>query len=347
MMENNTDINSSEKQFSEASRLQIPVSKSLQIGSSNLEFRFIPSGEFIMGAQQPSEPTLELNKKNLTGTLVATILMLLLLSSCTVVIIRLLNHKIRWMLMTCLTAVAFSGILISFYISELNWHETALAGAKANYIYENKLFVAAKMDQLPAHQIKLKPFYLSTFEIQQGIYTEVTGKNLFYFNNDVQMPADCTWEEGIEFCEKLSERFNTKFRLPTEAEWEYACRCGSARMVCNNYYGKEQSKIGWFSMNSDHTAHYPGLKLANDFGLHDMHGNLSEWCMDWYSENYYQDSIIDNPRGPERGSYKVIRGESWCLPEDIIIATRRYMMEPDDKTGAPGIRIVMEIDNSE
>ena len=134
-----------------------------------------------------------------------------------------------------------------------------------------------------------------------------------------------SWDDAVEFCRKLSEMPEEKaagrtYRLPSEAQWEYACRAGSTGRysfssggsgISKEYDEKALSDYGWFGDNAGGMTHAVGLKRANAWGLYDMHGNVWEWCQDWYDKEYYAKSPTDDPAGPPGGSHRVNRGGSW------------------------------------
>ncbi|MDQ1265617.1 MAG: hypothetical protein QG635_768 [Bacteroidota bacterium] len=193
-------------------------------------------------------------------------------------------------------------------------------------------------DEKPVNDVSLtKDYLMSVYEITQFQYKEIMGKNPSNFKED-NLPVEMVaWYDAIEFCNKLSEKeglmpcysgsepnivcdWNANgYRLPTEAEWEYACKAGTD----NDFYNGNMTnsgcspidttlnKIGWYCGNSDIKTYEVGQKEPNAFGLYDMTGNVSEWCWDWYSRNYYSSIIDINPTGPSKGSERVIRGGSW------------------------------------
>jgi len=119
--------------------------------------------------------------------------------------------------------------------------------------------------------------------------------------------------EAAQFCEKLTAEHGGRFRLPTEAEWEYACRAGSQTRFC---YGDdpdytELGQYAWYAGNSGKETHSVGQKKPNQFGVYDMHGNVWEWCSDWYWYSSYENAPIVSPTGPISGQYLVLRGGSW------------------------------------
>jgi len=163
-----------------------------------------------------------------------------------------------------------------------------------------------------AHQVTLtQPFELGIYEVTQKQYEQVMGKTANEFKG-AQYPVEkVSWNDAVEFCRKLSELPGEKsagyvYRLPTEAEWEYACRAATTTKYS---FGDNHSELGeyaWYGDNSGDTTHPVGQKKPNAWGLHDMHGNVSEWCQDWHG-NYPSDLVTD-PTGAASGSGRVRRG---------------------------------------
>jgi formylglycine-generating enzyme required for sulfatase activity len=164
----------------------------------------------------------------------------------------------------------------------------------------------------PVHTVRIsKPFYLGIHEVTQGHWEAVMGNNPSQFKGDANRPIETvSWEEVQKFIDKLNTREGgTKYRLPTEAEWEYAARAGSTTAYS---FGDDSSQLGkyaWFAGNVNNTTH-PVRKLQpNAWGLYDMHGNVWEWVQDWYGT--YTAEPGTDPQGPTSGSARVIRGGSW------------------------------------
>ena len=171
-------------------------------------------------------------------------------------------------------------------------------------------FTMGDAENSPAHKVTLtKPFYMGKYAVTQEQYQQVMGINPSRFkgkNNPVEMVF---WNDAQEFCKLLSASSGQAVRLPTEAEWEYACRAGSKNKFC---FGNDEGRLGeyaWFYNNSRNTTHPVGQKKPNKFGLYDMHGNVWEWCTDWYGD--YPAKAVNNPNGPANGAYRVLRGGSW------------------------------------
>ena len=173
----------------------------------------------------------------------------------------------------------------------------------------------------PRHKVNIsRAFYMGQYEVTQGQWEAVMETRPWSDGSYVKEGPDyaasyVSWDAAREFCELLSKREGKTYRLPTEAEWEYACRAGTTTVYG---FGDDASRLGeyaWFEDNADDAgeeyAHRVGQKKANPFGLHDMHGNVWEWCQDWYESDYYKASPVDDPTGPSTASYRVYRGGSW------------------------------------
>ncbi|MFM1889685.1 MAG: hypothetical protein RLZZ565_442, partial [Planctomycetota bacterium] len=162
-------------------------------------------------------------------------------------------------------------------------------------------------DTTPAHEVTLsEAFYLGRYELTQAQWTAVMGNNPSQFLSPERPVERVSWNQiqGFESA--------TGLRLPTEAEWEYACRAGTQTRYSNGSNDPESvGAIAWFEGNSNASTRFVGQKAANRLGFHDMHGNVSEWCEDWYSSIYYESSPEIDPPGPEGGTFKVHRGGSW------------------------------------
>jgi len=131
----------------------------------------------------------------------------------------------------------------------------------------------------------------------------------------------------------------TGYRLPTEAEWEYACRAGTATRYS---FGDDEARLGefcWFDGNSDDRTHEVGQKGANGIGLHDMHGNVWEWCWDWYAADYYKEPPVDDPRGPSQATSRVIRGGGWGRDPRSVRSAYRYGCAPGNRLNDLGFRV--------
>lgn len=180
------------------------------------------------------------------------------------------------------------------------------------------------IDAKPAHSVKVEGFLMDRHEVTQQIYEGVTGKNPSRRKHPKNPVEQVTWSAAVVFCnarsvqEGLTPCYNTNtwacdfsasgYRLPSEAEWEDACRAGGTN---SGESGQALNSAAWFAGNSQSQPHPAGQKRPNAWGLYDMTGNVWEWCNDFYAAKYYRESPGDNPRGPGQGEKRVLRGGAW------------------------------------
>ncbi|GEM_PF-1816970 len=167
--------------------------------------------------------------------------------------------------------------------------------------------------EYPQHQVIIsKGFWMSETEITQKQWRDIMGNNPSTNKGDNLPVENLSWNDCQKFIEKINKLGNGIFRLPTEAEWEYACRAGSTTEFCFGDSEKELDNYAWHFFNSNYQTHPVKQKQPNTWGLYDMHGNVWEWCQDWYDMEYYGKSPLFDPTGPATGNYKVLRGGT-CL----------------------------------
>ena len=196
-----------------------------------------------------------------------------------------------------------------------------------------------------------KDYYLGVYEVTQAQYEKVMGKNPSYFqgavvgNENSDLPVEnVSWDEAVKFCKKLSDlpeekKAGREYRLPTEAEWEYACRAGSKTAYSFDDEEGLLPEYGWFSRNSSHRTHTVGLLEPNAWGLYDMHGNVWEWCSDWYEE--YPKGAVSDPTGPKEGSYRVDRGGGFGLEAAYCRSGVRSRIDPSARRSILGFRLAL------
>ena len=203
------------------------------------------------------------------------------------------------------------------------------------------------------HEVTIsEDYYLGVFEVTQGQYEKVMGTNPSYFQKRVIGKSDSSmypveqvsWEDAVEFCKKLSELPEEKkagrvYRLPTEAEWEYACRAGSKAAYSFGANSKTLGDYAWFGGNSGLQTHPVGEKKANAWGLYDMHGNVWEWCSDWYGK--YPKGSVSDPSGPSEGSSRVFRGGGWSDRASYCRSANRLWYVPPYRDYSLGIRVAL------
>jgi formylglycine-generating enzyme required for sulfatase activity len=157
-----------------------------------------------------------------------------------------------------------------------------------------------------------------------------------------------TWHAAVAFCAWLSKKEGKKYRLPTEAEWEYSCRAGKSR--ARYVFGPEAAPLdsySWHLRNSGGKTHPVAKLRENDWGLSDMVGNVWELCQDWYDPNYYKTSPREDPHGPATGSMRVVRGPSWGSGLEYHHSARRVAVRPEDCHAHFGFRVVLEPSSSD
>jgi formylglycine-generating enzyme required for sulfatase activity len=200
-------------------------------------------------------------------------------------------------------------------------------------------------DEKPLHKVIItKPFYISKYEVTQEQWQAVMGANPSR-SKGPKNPVDMVnWLDCQKFIEKLKTRVDgLRPSLPTEAQWEYACRAGS---TSEYYFGPDSAALGryaWYGGNSEATTHPVGRKEPNAWGLYDMSGNVYEWCGDAYDDEYYAHSPVQDPRGPDSGSVRILRGGSWCLNTPSCRSAFRAKNSPSFRFEGYGFRPVLEI----
>jgi formylglycine-generating enzyme required for sulfatase activity len=198
----------------------------------------------------------------------------------------------------------------------------------------------------PQHRVRItRSFYFGVYEVTQGEYQRVLGSNPSRFKGDARLPVETvSWQDAMTFCERLSalpaERSAGRvYRLPTEAEWEYACRAGSATIYSFGDSEWSLGKYAWYDSNSGRKTHPVGQKRPNAWGLYDMHGNVWEWCSDWYDVSYYASSPEDDPTGSVKAISRVLRGGSWLNFGRFCRSAFRYWFVPVRRNGVYGFRV--------
>lgn len=165
-------------------------------------------------------------------------------------------------------------------------------------------------DEQPVHEVCVDGFYMGKHEVTQGQYQKITGSNPSSFKKGSNYLVETVnWLQAKSFIQKLNSRSGKGFRLPTEAEWEYAARNGGKKQKYAG--GNSVDSVAWYKNNSGGFAHPVGQKTPNGLGLYDMSGNVREWCSDYYDSKYYKSSPRNNPQGASSGRYRVVRGGSW------------------------------------
>jgi len=214
-------------------------------------------------------------------------------------------------------------------------------------------------DEGPQHKVRItRPFYLGVYEVIQAEYEAVGGNNPSRFKGAKNPVETVTWNDAVAFCEKASRLSGRKVRLPTEAEWEYACRAETktayqwgddpddGKEWCNGYdlTSKAENKFPWphFNWRDGFAKTAPtGSFKANAWGLYDMHGNVWEWCSDWHGK--YETGVQVDPKGPATGDSRVLRGGSWGTVARYCRSAVRGGNAPDYRGSHHGFRVAVDV----
>jgi len=198
----------------------------------------------------------------------------------------------------------------------------------------------------PLHEVTIsKPFYMGVTEVTQAQYEAVMGTNPSEFKGPTNPVDSVSWNDATEFCKKLSEKTRQIVRLPTEAEWEYACRAGNESEFS---FGDDPSALGdyaWHGRNSGMRSHPVGQKKPNAWGLYDMQGNVWEWCADWdwYTSKASREGPATDPSGPATGELRVWRGGSYDYGPEAFRCAFRYGSRPAHRENHSGFRCAMTL----
>ena len=300
-----------------AKKINIPPTQTLDLGNGvKLDLVLIPAGKFLMGTPEHEKPSVGQTMVGISGAVLFVALMTLL--------VRARRKRIRpqfsMALMLLMTLVASVGVW-----GGVRWYEAL----KHPDDFPN---------EHPAHRVTLtQPFYLGKFSVTQEQYQAVIGANPSHFKGKDYPVENVSWDDAQAFCKKLSEQTKQPVRLPTEAEWEYTCRAGTTTTYYSGDSEADLGRVAWYDGN---TTHPVGQKEANAFGLYDMHGNVWQWCQDWYGEDYYGKSVVENPQGSDRGEYRLLRGGSWHGDPMDCRSALRLGGDPFNRYLVNGFRIV-------
>jgi formylglycine-generating enzyme required for sulfatase activity len=201
-------------------------------------------------------------------------------------------------------------------------------------------------DETP-HKVRItRPFYLAVTEVTRAKWEQVTEKQQSTYFPGPDLPINSvSWYHAQDFFARLNKLESAKYRLPTEAEWEYAARAGSATKYPTGDAEADLDKVGWYEKNSDNTLRPVGQKAPNAFGLYDMNGNAWEWCDDFYDAEYYGVSPVDDPKGPSRSvyRYRCLRGGSALFGAAAARSTARNYYQESRYERHIGFRVLLPV----
>ena len=194
-------------------------------------------------------------------------------------------------------------------------------------------------NEKPAHQVSLSSYYIAETPVTQALWKSVMGGNPSHFKGDSLPVETVSWDDCHDFIQKLNKKTGKSFRLPTEAEWEFAARGGN-KSRHTQYSGSDNiDEVAWYGVNSDHKTHPVKTKKGNELGIHDMSGNVWEWCEDRFGK--YSSGAQTNPTGPRSGASRVIRGGGWFNSPSYCRSSNRYNITPELSYYFLGLRLVL------
>lgn len=207
-------------------------------------------------------------------------------------------------------------------------------------------FGDGEKNEAPVHEVCVPDLYVGKYEVTQSQWKKVMGNNpASQIGCGPECPVEnVSWITVQEFIGKLNSKGGSQYRLPTEAEWEYAARSGGKK---EKWAGTSDEDLlgsyAWYDKNSDTATHRVGTRRSNSLGLYDMSGNVLEWCQDWYSEDYYGVSPKNNPSGPSSGQKRVLRGGLYASEPKDLRVSRRVGDDIDVRDGSNGFRLVRAV----
>ena len=228
-------------------------------------------------------------------------------------------------------------------LSGFHWRESVrtLEQARVDVQAAKVRFDLPEVAEKPAHQVTLTtPFYMGKFTVTQEQWQRVMGQNPSKFKGKDNPVETVLGKDVQNYCQILTDQMKQPVRLPTEQEWEFACRAGTTTSYFLGDAEADLARVAWYSGNSQNATHPVGQKESNAFGLYDMHGNVWQWCQDW-GEADYSKSPSENPQGSAHGAGRLMRGGSWCCPAVICRSDFRGWYDPDNRRDSVGFRVVV------
>ncbi len=197
-------------------------------------------------------------------------------------------------------------------------------------------------NEMPEHAVKLSDFYIGKYEVTQSLWQSIMGNNPAASTQCDDCPVEEVSPAQVDdFISKLNKLTGKKYRLPTEAEWEYAARGGNKSAGYKYSGASNLADVGWFKDNADNKTHPVGQKKPNELGIYDMSGNVWELCADWFDKSFYKSSLTDNPVNNKTEKYRVVRGGSWRSPVERCFNTARNRNIADHHRQNGGFRLAL------
>ena len=244
------------------------------------------------------------------------------------------------LLFGCKKYIDYSAIKVeTFYVNGLSFEMVYVEGGSFDMGATYEQCSDAYKDECPVHSVTLSGYYIGKCEVTQELWEAVMGSNPSNFKGAQNPVERVSWNDCQEFVSRLNSLTGKNFRLPTEAEWEYAARGGN-KSLHYKYSGSDNiDEVAWYNNNSGRSTHAVGTKSPNELGIYDMSGNVCEWCSDWYGG--YSAGAQTNPQGPSSGSYRVLRGGSWINYAGNCRVSIRSYDDPGNSNINFGLRLIL------
>ena len=325
-----------------AKKVNLPPVRNIDLGNGvNIETVLIPAGKFAMGTPEHEKPIVGQTILGISGG----ILFLLVLN----ILVRAWKKRKQPLESNPEKRIGFRPQFSLGYLLLMTFVASFCSMGGVRW-YEALKHKGYPWEQ-PAHEVTLtKPYYMSKYLVTQEQYQQVMGTNPSGFKGNKNPVETVSWDDAQEFCKKVTERMMASIpdpsplipdpylcRLPSEAEWEHACRAGTRTYYYSGDTEDDLKRVAWYFANSNSTTHPVGQKEANAFGLYDMHGNVWQWCQDWYSD--YLPNPVTDPQGSAQGANRVLRGGSWgSIPWNCRTADRDRR-DPVNRNVFIGVRV--------
>ncbi len=248
-------------------------------------------------------------------------------------------------------------VSISYYKNEANMNDSLMAvtilNLDSNFVFVQggtfKMGLPDTSDveggdiEMPQHKVTVNSFFILKTQVTQALWYSIMDTNPSVHKNCLMCPVDnVSWFDAQKFISKLNTLTQKHYRLPSEAEYEYAAGGGNKSRNLKYSGSNSIEMVGWFVDNSNGKSHQVSQKKPNELGLFDMSGNIWEWCSDWFQMYYYKVSPPDNPQGPAKGEKKVLRGGTWISLDEGCMVTSRGGLQPDRKDKYTGFRLARD-----
>jgi len=313
--------NGSEAVAEYAKRVSLSPTRTLDLGNGvRLELLLIPAGKFVMGSPVAEKPIVG---QTMVGISVGALFAMVVLT-----LVRTRQKRAPIQFSISLMLLSTFTVSIGFW-GGVRWNDASIPRDLP--------------DEHPAHLVTLtQPFYMGKFPVTQEQYQQVIGNNPSHFKGKDHPVERVSRADAQKFCTALAGKTKQHIRLPTEAEWEYSCRAGTTTSYHSGDSEPALNRVAWYSVNSNRKTHPVGLKDANAFGIYDMHGNVGQWCSDWYLQNYYERFNVVNPKGPDQG-IPSLRGGNFEFPALYCRSATRHWTGEDMAIPRIGFRVVVSV----